>query len=808
VGRLAPIDRAAVLILVPLWIVCFGFAVRNQIVVSTGANLALSLEAPDSYPTLTGDYSSFVHPEDPLAAAGLLAGDHLIRLGDTDLRGVGTFEFMARGMEAARGAPTAPVVFERNGERGETTLPLAASSISWPGLINALALCASALFLLFRGTLTPTVRAWFYYAMAGAFLRTPFMSSALEVYVSFGIMIVAATVYLPLLINFLARFPDDRVPGGWVHRAWPWLFTALGGFFAAMQFSSRMKVAEMGFMVTIFTGVPAALAVATWKYRHADRIARRQMKWALYAIYCSALMVAGATALTAIDSRFGSLWFASYGVVTIFPISIVISVIRFNLFDIDRLISATASYNVLAMVLGSGALIVVPRIADAASGLIGIDSGASQVVLSVGLAALVIPAHRRLRPLIDRAFFKERYALDQGIAELLPTLAACSDARELTERTGGGLNDLLRPEACVIYAGAADGFGPVFVEGQAVPSAFAADSPLVGTLRGRRAPLALSASGRRPDESQLGPFDRAALETLQAEVVLPVHQEGALAAFLCLGPKRSGDVYTSTDLSLLAAVCETVSQQLQRFDQEEVTREAQEMRESLRRYVPGAVAEQLESGSTLAAAEKEVSVLFVDIRGYTGLSEGREAEEIFSTVNRYTETVSQIVQKHSGSVVEFNGDGMMAVFGAPRELAHKERAAVEAGRELVEAVGALRFEGAESDSAKLSVGIGIATGEVFVGNVQAVDRLIWSAIGNTTNLAARLQNLTRELGASIVVDAATCERAESAVADFECRSDVQIRGRREAQDVYALPMRDPGPQESDAQKSDAQTSGG
>ena len=58
-------------------------------------------------------------------------------------------------------------------------------------------------------------------------------------------------------------------------------------------------------------------------------------------------------------------------------------------------------------------------------------------------------------------------------------------------------------------------------------------------------------------------------------------------------------------------------------------------------------------------------------------------------MNRYTETVSQIVQRHAGSVVEFNGDGMMAVFGAPRELAHKERAAVEAGREIVEAVGAL-----------------------------------------------------------------------------------------------------------------------
>jgi len=400
----------------------------------------------------------------------------------------------------------------------------------------------------------------------------------------------------------------------------------------------------------------------------------------------------------------------------------------------------------------------------------------------------VIPAHRHLRPQIDRLFFKERYAVDQGFAELLPTLSACTDARELTERAGEGLHRLLAPEALVVYAIAEQSYAPVFAEGRAVPPAFELDSPLIGTLRKRHAALSLSAAGRRPDEAAIGPFDRAALETLGAEVVVPVQRDAALAAFLCLGPKRSGDVYTSTDLSLLAAVAEKVSTELRRFDQEEVTREAHAMQESLRRYVPGAIAEQLSSGAELTSGEREVSVLFVDIRGYTGFAESRAAEEIFSTVNRYTETVSHIVQKHGGSVVEFNGDGMMAVFGAPRELAHKERAAVEGGREIVEAVAALAVEGAQGEPTTLSVGVGIATGDAFVGNIQAVDRMIWSAIGNTTNLAARLQSLTRELDASVVIDAATWERAQSAAGDFDKRPGVVIRGRRETQDVYALPL--------------------
>jgi class 3 adenylate cyclase len=545
----------------------------------------------------------------------------------------------------------------------------------------------------------------------------------------------------------------------------------------------------MGFGTTVVLGVVAALAVATRKFRRADLVARRKMKWVLFGFYCAGLSFAVGIAAPALDPRLGWLWFASFGAAPLFPLSLVVSVVRFNLFDIDRVLSAAASYNILLVLLGAGALVGVPRIAEAASGFVGIDPGTGQVALALVLVSLLIPAHRRLRPQIDRMFFKERYALDHGIAQLLPTLSTCADARELTERAGAGLQRLLQPEACVVYAGVEQSYAPVFVEGRAVPPAFAARSPLIVSLEERRRPLALGEAGRRPDEAALSPFDRAALETLQAEVVVPVGQDDALAAFLCLGPKRSGDVYTSTDLSLLAAVAETVSHQLQRFDQDEVIREGREMQESLRRYVPGAVAEQLASGAELASGEREVSVLFVDICGYISFSETRRAEEIFSAVNRYTETVSEIVEMHAGNVVEFNGDGMMAVFGAPRKLARKERAAVEAGREIVAAVGALPVEDTSGGETKLAVGVGIATGEAFVGNIQAVDRMIWSAIGNTTNLAARLQSLTRDLDAPLVIDAGTWERAQPAAEDFEKRSEVPIRGRREAQDVYVLPTR-------------------
>ena len=83
--------------------------------------------------------------------------------------------------------------------------------------------------------------------------------------------------------------------------------------------------------------------------------------------------------------------------------------------------------------------------------------------------------------------------------------------------------------------------------------------------RAHVAPLSLSAAGRRPDATPLSPFDNAALETLQVEVVVPVRSRGELTAFVCLGRKRSGDIYTGTDLALLSAVSDKMATQMERL---------------------------------------------------------------------------------------------------------------------------------------------------------------------------------------------------------------------------------------------------
>ena len=92
------------------------------------------------------------------------------------------------------------------------------------------------------------------------------------------------------------------------------------------------------------------------------------------------------------------------------------------------------------------------------------------------------------------------------------------------------------------------------------------------------------------------------------------------------------------------------------------------------------------------------------------------------------------------------------------------------------------------DEAVLRVGVGVATGRAFVGNVRAVDRLIWTAIGNTTNLASRLQELTRELDAAVVIDEPTYNAARAPAESFVRVDARRIRGRRSPENLYFLPL--------------------
>ncbi len=781
--RLRPRDRVFLSVLLVLFSGVLLLHVR-ELMRGTPAWIPLVVEgAPDqtAHPRVLDTWSG-------APAGGVRAGDELLSVGERALRGAGRLELVTRVYQAAERATSVAARVRREGAERDTVLELAPIPYPWRKTLMGLALVllGAAAFTRTRGN--PPGRLFFLAALAYALNWMDFFSpdptqTSLAI-LSFGI---GSTLIAPLTLRLILSFPEEVARPGLAPRIWPWAFAVLGLAITTWAFSVPLppRLGRALVFPATLAFVATALLELTVSYRRASPAGRRQLKWVLMGFYLG-LAPAGAAALLGwLEPGLWWVYQAALATAIAIPIGLFIALVRFNLFDIDRLITATASYSFVSVAVIGALVLGAPRLANALDGVVSTEITTRTLALALVAAGLI--AHRALEPRLGRWLHPERAALELGAQQLGRELASCEKPEDLLVSLGTRLHELTQASCIAIYGRSEPAsFAPVFARGRAIAPAFEADGTLALALEGGSGPLDALRIGRRGAPG-LAPGERAALEAMGVELILPIVPQQELAAFACRGEKGSGDVFTRTDRALLQSVADRAAAALRAFAQAELYREQRRMSERLRSYVPDAVAERLASGGELEEGAREVSVLFVDIRGYTALSERSTPEAIHALVSGYTSVVSRAVRAHGGAVVEFNGDGLMAVFGALGPSVGKERAALAAAREMVAQVRALELRDAQGEPVALDLGVGIATGEAYVGSVRAVDRRIWSALGNTTNLAARLQTLTKELDAWIAVDASTAQAAGEDARDLAPHPARWIRGRSERIDVFTLP---------------------
>ncbi|MBN1657618.1 MAG: adenylate/guanylate cyclase domain-containing protein [Anaerolineae bacterium] len=205
-------------------------------------------------------------------------------------------------------------------------------------------------------------------------------------------------------------------------------------------------------------------------------------------------------------------------------------------------------------------------------------------------------------------------------------------------------------------------------------------------------------------------------------------------------------------------------------------------------YVTPQVAEHaIEHGADLQSGEYcQATVLFTDIREFTTLTERMGPGALLGLLNRYFQTISAVVVEHGGLVTRLGGDSLLAVFGTPLNPApdHAQRA-VQAAWGLLPALAAFNQRQVRDGEPTVRVGVGVATGPVLAGNVGSQDRLEYTVLGNAINLASRLEGMTKELAAKILIDEETAQ-AVRAWAPLREIGEIQVRGRAEPVRVYAL----------------------
>ena len=205
--------------------------------------------------------------------------------------------------------------------------------------------------------------------------------------------------------------------------------------------------------------------------------------------------------------------------------------------------------------------------------------------------------------------------------------------------------------------------------------------------------------------------------------------------------------------------------------------ERDRIREAFGTYVDPEVAEHiLEEGTNLAGESVEVTVMFIDVRSFTAFAERTPADEVVAAINELFEQIVPVIHDHGGRVDKFVGDGLLAVFGAPR------RQPDHADQALAAALAICRTL---SSSHGLEIGIGINSGEVVAGNVGGAGRLEFSVIGDPVNVAARVQAATRETGDEVLITGRTAELLADDHPPLEERRNIELRGKQDAVRVYA-----------------------
>ncbi len=221
--------------------------------------------------------------------------------------------------------------------------------------------------------------------------------------------------------------------------------------------------------------------------------------------------------------------------------------------------------------------------------------------------------------------------------------------------------------------------------------------------------------------------------------------------------------------------------------------ERQRVHDTFARFVPEAVVADVldrvdEEDLRFGGVRRECTVLFSDLRGFTGFAEELEPERVIEVLNHYLEEMSDAIMDQGGTLVAYMGDGIMAVFGAPIEQDDHADRALAAAREML-GVRLPRFNEwlrGEGLGEGFAMGIGINSGTVMSGQVGSERRIEYTAIGDTTNTAARLEGMTKGSGHQVFVADSTKVALRGGQIELEIVGEREVRGRTHTIRVWTL----------------------
>ncbi|GIK77775.1 MAG: hypothetical protein BroJett022_14650 [Actinomycetes bacterium] len=251
--------------------------------------------------------------------------------------------------------------------------------------------------------------------------------------------------------------------------------------------------------------------------------------------------------------------------------------------------------------------------------------------------------------------------------------------------------------------------------------------------------------------------------------------------------RRATDAVAEGDLDIAVPIttADEIGELAASFNQMvEGLRERERIRRAFGVYLDREVAEHiLSEGFSEGGELVEISVLFCDVVDFSSFAAAAEPQQVVACLNALFEVVVPVVAANGGHIDKFEGDGLMAVFGAPERVSDHADRALRAALEIDRAVNG------EGEGPGFRVGIGVNTGEVVAGSIGGAGRLNFSVIGDPVNVAARVEATTRETGDAVLLTAATRERLTDGF-ELESRGERELKGIERPVHLYAPPRPD------------------
>lgn len=466
---------------------------------------------------------------------------------------------------------------------------------------------------------------------------------------------------------------------------------------------------------------------------------------------------------------------------TAFPLCVGYTIVRHDLFAIDATVRSTFGY-----ALSSAAIVGVYALIVAALNLsIPATDIARSRVFTVLFAIVVViafrPLHERVQRLVDRRFYRVKLDYKSAVVSISNDLTSLLNLDEIIIRIIHAVRDvmfidsagviLLEPEveecqALFIHDGPDETSEEKFETNCLDPK-----DPLIVLMKQEKRVLTIYDLEEDPKFAQVREPCTESFNTLKAVVALPLIFQDEVKGVLALGRKKSGRFYAREDIDLLVTLASQGAVAIENARLAEKMRQEYVIRTNLARYLSPQVVDQVIQNRVavdLGGERKNVAVLISDIRDFTELTKAQPPDRLVAILNEYFTEMAGIIFDNQGSLDKYVGDAIVAVFGSLIPLENHTANAVKASIDMVNCMTQLNMKWFdEFDGFSMEIGIGIDTGEVFLGNVGSPERMEFTVLGTAVNTASQLSELARPRQVLLSEAVAAAQDGECAIRELE-----------------------------------------